>query len=216
MQEQSKIDHPVHYGGDTQYETIKVIEAWDLGFHLGNAVKYISRAGKKPGQSVIDDLKKAEWYIQREIARISADHKPQGEEQEPEEGLSDSILWRMWNKINAVVSIVDDRFTHQVIYIESGEIKNTAFNILEKSRAGSKFDLSDYQHVDIETRHRYDIAILFKATLYEVFEAISEQFPRWSEYSTLFFECAIHGPDVKPDVITATHNVVTTRIYFQD
>ena len=42
------IDHPNHYGGkDDQYEAIKVIESWDLGFHLGNVLKYINRAGKK-------------------------------------------------------------------------------------------------------------------------------------------------------------------------
>lgn len=43
----SEIDHPSYYGSDTTYETIKVIEAWQLDFCLGNAVKYISRAGKK-------------------------------------------------------------------------------------------------------------------------------------------------------------------------
>lgn len=42
------VDHPAHYGGaDNSYEAIKVIEAWQLGFCLGNTVKYISRAGKK-------------------------------------------------------------------------------------------------------------------------------------------------------------------------
>lgn len=42
------VNHPSHYGGeDNPYEAIKVIEAWNLGFCLGNAVKYISRAGKK-------------------------------------------------------------------------------------------------------------------------------------------------------------------------
>ena len=39
------VNHPQHYGGeDNLYEAIKVIEAWDLDFHLGNTVKYISRA----------------------------------------------------------------------------------------------------------------------------------------------------------------------------
>lgn len=65
-----KIDHPPHYGGDTVYEAIKVIEAWGLGFSLGNAVKYISRAGKKG--AALDDLRKARWYIDREIARLAA------------------------------------------------------------------------------------------------------------------------------------------------
>jgi len=65
------IDHPNHYGGaGNPYEAIKVIEAWDLGFCLGNVVKYISRAGKKPGEAVLKDLKKARWYLDREISRI--------------------------------------------------------------------------------------------------------------------------------------------------
>ena len=65
-----KIDHPAHYGGaDNVYEAIKVIEAWGLGFCLGNTVKYISRAGKKDPAAEIEDLKKARWYLEREIAR---------------------------------------------------------------------------------------------------------------------------------------------------
>jgi len=60
------IDHPQHYGGeDNTYEAIKVIEAWELDFHLGNVVKYISRAGKKG--SKIEDLKKAQWYLNRAV-----------------------------------------------------------------------------------------------------------------------------------------------------
>lgn len=61
------INHPPHYGGDTTYETIKVIEAWGLGFNLGNAVKYISRADSKGTR--IDDLMKARWYIERELEK---------------------------------------------------------------------------------------------------------------------------------------------------
>lgn len=64
-----QVDHPAHYGGETNpYEAIKVIEAWELGFNLGNTVKYISRAGKK-GQP-LTDLQKAAWYLQREIDRL--------------------------------------------------------------------------------------------------------------------------------------------------
>jgi len=63
------INHPDHYGGENNpYEAIKVIEAWKLGFSLGNAVKYISRAGKKGSR--VEDLKKAAWYINREIERL--------------------------------------------------------------------------------------------------------------------------------------------------
>lgn len=49
-------------------ESINVIEAFDLGFQLGNAVKYILRAGKK--DSAIYDLKKARWYLDRQIANL--------------------------------------------------------------------------------------------------------------------------------------------------
>lgn len=65
-----KINHPKHYGGDNPYEAIKVIEAWGLGFCLGNTVKYISRAGKKDEAKTVEDLKKAAWYLQREISRL--------------------------------------------------------------------------------------------------------------------------------------------------
>lgn len=63
-----KINHPAHYGGsESPYEAIKVIEAWRLGFNLGNAVKYICRAGKRDRSAEIEDLKKAAWYLNREI-----------------------------------------------------------------------------------------------------------------------------------------------------
>lgn len=52
------VNHPAHYGGESDvYEAIKVIEAWGLGFCLGNTVKYLSRAGKKGDR--LEDLKKA-------------------------------------------------------------------------------------------------------------------------------------------------------------
>lgn len=65
------VDHPAHYGGaDNPYEAIKVIEAWRLGFCLGNTVKYIARAGKKSDETTIQDLEKARWYLDREITRM--------------------------------------------------------------------------------------------------------------------------------------------------
>jgi hypothetical protein len=91
-----KIDHPAHYGGkDDPYEAIKVIDAWGLGFCLGNTLKYIRRAGRKltrieidvsthdnkgnkfislpNGQAEqIEDLKKALWYLNHEIERLSS------------------------------------------------------------------------------------------------------------------------------------------------
>lgn len=58
------VNHPSHYT-DGKYECIDFIESWGLGFHLGNAVKYISRAGKKDKSKLIEDLEKAKWYINR-------------------------------------------------------------------------------------------------------------------------------------------------------
>jgi len=64
-----QVDHPPHYGGkDDPYEAIKVIDAWGLGFCLGNTVKYINRAGKKG--SALEDLKKARWYLDHAIERL--------------------------------------------------------------------------------------------------------------------------------------------------
>jgi hypothetical protein len=69
--ERETVDHPAHYGGaDDPYEAIKVIEAWGLGFCLGNVVKYIPRAGKKDPATRIEDLKKARWYLDREIQNL--------------------------------------------------------------------------------------------------------------------------------------------------
>lgn len=68
-----QVNHPAHYGGeDDPYEAIKVIEAWGLGFCLGNAVMYISRAGKKDPAKIVEDLEKARWYLDREIANLKA------------------------------------------------------------------------------------------------------------------------------------------------
>ena len=66
------INHPEHYGGDNIYEAIKVIEAWDLDFSLGNTVKYISRAGKKDKSKEIEDLKKAAFYLDRKIKTLES------------------------------------------------------------------------------------------------------------------------------------------------
>lgn len=68
-----KVNHPGHYGGDTTYEAIKVIEAWGLDFHLGNTVKYICRAPHKGAQ--LADLKKAAWYLARKIEQLESRRK---------------------------------------------------------------------------------------------------------------------------------------------
>ena len=68
------INHPSHYT-DGKIETIDYIEDKNLSYHLGNAVKYISRAGKKDKDTYIQDLQKAIWYLNREIERYEKDCK---------------------------------------------------------------------------------------------------------------------------------------------
>ena len=65
------VNNPAHYGGKhNQYEAIKVIDAWGLGFSLGNTIKYISRAGKKNPAAELEDLKKAKWYLEHHIQNL--------------------------------------------------------------------------------------------------------------------------------------------------
>ena len=62
------VNKPVHYT-DGKIEVIDFIEDKKLNFHLGNVVKYISRAGKKDPNKTLEDLQKAKWYLEREISR---------------------------------------------------------------------------------------------------------------------------------------------------
>ena len=64
------VNHPAHYTTG-KIEVIDYIEDQKLPYHLGNAVKYISRAGKKDKDKTVEDLKKAVWYIQRYIGLIN-------------------------------------------------------------------------------------------------------------------------------------------------
>ena len=66
----SNVDHPNHYLKDSGHEVIDVIEAWNLNFNLGNAVKYIARAGKKDPKKYKEDLDKAVWYINNQINKL--------------------------------------------------------------------------------------------------------------------------------------------------
>lgn len=61
--------HPQHYNVG-KIEVIDAIEDWELGFHLGNVVKYVARSGRKGSE--VEDLKKAVWYLQRKISMLEA------------------------------------------------------------------------------------------------------------------------------------------------
>lgn len=70
------IHNPSHYAAGRKYETIEVIEDWDLSYRLGNSVKYISRAGRKDPAKTVEDLKKARWYLDREIEALEGARVP--------------------------------------------------------------------------------------------------------------------------------------------
>lgn len=65
--DQNIITHPAHYLQGRTIEPIDVIEAWELCHHLACVVKYLARAGRK--NSIVEDLKKAEWYLNRMIEK---------------------------------------------------------------------------------------------------------------------------------------------------
>lgn len=67
----SAVTHPSHYNSG-KIEVIEFIEDQGLNFSRGNAVKYISRAGKKLASKETEDLEKAIWYLQREVELLKA------------------------------------------------------------------------------------------------------------------------------------------------
>ena len=68
-----RIEHPAHYNSEG-IEAIDLIEAFHLDFCLGNVVKYVTRSGRKSSASMsieqksLEDLKKAKWYLERELS----------------------------------------------------------------------------------------------------------------------------------------------------
>lgn len=66
----SSVDHPSHYNQIHGIECIDVVE--NFNFNVGNAIKYLWRAGLKSDNTTVEDLEKAAWYCKREIERIKS------------------------------------------------------------------------------------------------------------------------------------------------
>lgn len=79
----SLINHPAHYNTG-RIEVIDAILDWRLGFCLGNVVKYVARARHKG--KLLEDLKKAAWYLQREIEKL------EDEQEQQDQGIAQQIL----------------------------------------------------------------------------------------------------------------------------
>lgn len=70
-----KIDHPSHYNQHPSgVEAIVICE--HMGFNIGNAIKYLFRAGHKDATPTDDDLRKSIWYIERERQRLAKSRTP--------------------------------------------------------------------------------------------------------------------------------------------
>lgn len=70
------VNRPSHYVDGRQYEPINVIADWELNYRLGSALKYISRAGRKDPSKTAEDLKKAVFYLNREIESLETTESP--------------------------------------------------------------------------------------------------------------------------------------------
>ena len=68
------VNHPSHYTWSS-IEPIDAIEAWQLPYHLGNVVTYVSRAGHKDKSKTLEDLNKASWYLSRYISNLEQEEK---------------------------------------------------------------------------------------------------------------------------------------------
>lgn len=74
--ENNQISHPAHYCFG-KYEPVKVIQDWKLSFCCGNVIKYLARAGRKDGNSKLQDLLKAKQYLEFEIEELENDFQEQ-------------------------------------------------------------------------------------------------------------------------------------------
>tara|TARA_Y100000592_G_scaffold86765_1_gene140466 strand:+ start:9891 stop:10160 length:270 start_codon:yes stop_codon:yes gene_type:complete len=61
------VDKPLHYQSKQGFQVVDIIEAYNLNFNLGNVLKYVCRAGNKPNEGRSKDLRKALWYLHREV-----------------------------------------------------------------------------------------------------------------------------------------------------
>lgn len=123
------VKHPSHYVEGRKYEPKDVIRDWGLNFNMGNAVKYLSRAGRKIDK--IEDLKKAQTYIQFELDAIAEEcgvKAPKTINKQPTESEQD-------NRVPSVAELLEMTATGFVAkYCKKG----LHSGMLNKFKAGSK------------------------------------------------------------------------------
>jgi len=149
----SKVNHPEHYNRG-KIECIDVIEDWKLNFHLGNAVKYISRAGAKDNE--IEDIEKAIWYLQRYVEKLKEVNKIIEEldidkiveeslkTQKEQEGYELVIFGKytaIFTELDEAIKFVDSNLDNADIYKIIWEVNRNFFTRVGKyNKAGKYFD----------------------------------------------------------------------------
>jgi hypothetical protein len=128
-----EVNHPAHYNVG-EIEVIDLIEDWGLGFHLGNAVKYIARAGRKTPtiEATVRDLKKALWYLRRwnfsghpvrftQVATIRASQASVDWELSPQLSKALAAIEKSGahHDSSAAIAAADDHITDQIKFLES-------------------------------------------------------------------------------------------------
>ena len=84
------VNHPSHYTSGS-IEVIDFIEDQKMPYHLGSAMKYICRAGKKDPDRTVEDLQKAVWYINRYIALLRKEEGEDTDDKKAEEIQTDKV-----------------------------------------------------------------------------------------------------------------------------
>ena len=108
------VEKPEHYVADRVIEITDLIEDWGVGWHLGNVLKYVSRAGRKG--PVIDDLKKARWYLTRKIIHLQSTGDDDGRPADRAVVDAATVIadWRLQSHLAAVVDCMYARRTLDV------------------------------------------------------------------------------------------------------
>ena len=116
-------DHinPSHYKGDRQFEPIDVIEDWGLNYHLGNALKYIARNGRKPGEDPRQGLAKAVWYLERLMDKYTEEQAQASDADE----LIDAKFKDFRDEFNAAMDQTDAERQNEREFEALGEIPNS-------------------------------------------------------------------------------------------
>lgn len=191
------VNHPAHYT-DGKYETIEFIERNLFDYHDGNAIKYISRAGKKDPNKMIEDLEKAKWYIHRANNKLDYDEKAIT--------VYDYILDKKLSpELAAVVALIETS-----CYDEAEKMLDaTIEDLKEKEKPkeiniGTKYCCDDYTYLEsaklIPKEHHFGKAPWFGNVI-----CVKTKAPHLFEVGKMYYGTANHISSEKGNLIFLTN-----------